>query len=468
MWTSGFLRRGRNNAEVRRLIYSRRAKQKPRYRKVRPPWRMGLRWLRQNGPVFDESVFGLADHRLHRWRLRLDMSGVLALMTSRLFRPPSRFRFALLILAALGTSLTAAPASAGLFGSDPTPPAAIPGQQDAAQQAVRIDNMEQQMRQLNGRIDELSHQIEQLQNILKRAQEDNEFRLQKLEGGKGQKRSEATPPASVPAAGSTTAAVDAPMDSVDGGGTMPAGFAIDAPNAVATNRPAVDGSLGSPPAPLGTLPSTLASDTAPPSASAVGGPLDLSAIARGDFTPNTNTIATSGGLAAAASQDIAGGAGTLAPPPSAGTLAPPSVAPAAPQQMASVAPAAVDPGADYDRAYSSIVSGNYAAAEAGFKKFLTDFPGDARAADAQYWLGESYFSRHQYRDAATSYLATYKNHPTSQKAPDSLFKLGLSLEGLGETSAACATYGELTKKFPKAQSGLVSRVATQKQKLGCS
>ena len=26
----------------------------------------------------------------------------------------------------------------------------------------------------------------------------------------------------------------------------------------------------------------------------------------------------------------------------------------------------------------------------------------------------------------------------------------------------------LTKKFPKAQSGLVSRVTTQKQKLGCS
>lgn len=379
-------------------------------------------------------------------------------MTSRLFRPPSRF--AALAAATLGAALlAAAPASAGLFGSDPTPPAAV-GQQDAAQQAVRLDNMEQQMRTLNGRIDELTHQIEQLQNVLKRAQEDNEFRLQQLEGGKGQKRSEAAPPATPSATGgATTATADAPMDSVGEGGTMPAGFAIDAPGAVATTQPAADASLGTPPAPLGTLPGAMAADTAPPSASAVGGPLDLSAIARGEFTPNPTTITTSGGLAAAASQDL-NAAGTLAPPP--------ADVPAAPQQMASVAPAAVDPGADYDRAYSSIVSGDYAAAETGFKKFLTDFPGDPRAADAQYWLGESYFSRHQYRDAATSYLATYKNHPTSQKAPDSLFKLGLSLEGLGETSAACATYGELTKKFPKAQSGLVSRVTTQKQKLGCS
>lgn len=378
-------------------------------------------------------------------------------MTSRLFRPPSRFRSAALAIAAL-TLLSAAPASAGLFGSDPVPPASIPGQQDLAQQAVRLDNVEQQMRSLNGRIDELTHQIEQLQNLLKRAQEDNEFRLRELEGGKGQKRSDVAPPAAAPAVNPTTAA-EAPMDSVGNGETLQAGFAIDAPGTVAAAPPPADATLGAPPAPLGTLPGVMASDAAP-SASAVGGPLDLSAIARGDFTPDSSAIGTSGGLAAAAGQDLAVG-GTLAPPPVAGAAAAP------PQQMASVAPT-VDPGADYDRAYSSIVSGDYVAAETGFKKFLADFPGDPRAADAQYWLGESYYSRHQYRDAATSYLATYKNHPTSQKAPDSLFKLGLSLEGLGETSAACATYGELTKKFPKAQSGLVSRVATQKQKLGCS
>jgi tol-pal system protein YbgF len=377
-------------------------------------------------------------------------------MTSRLFRPPSLFRSATLA-ATLGVALlAAAPASAGLFGSDPVPPAGIPGQQDAAQQAVRMDNMEQQMRQLNGRIDELTHQIQQLQNLLQRAQEDNEFRLKQLEGGKGQKRSDVAPPAAAPAA-NQAASAGAPMDSVGEGETLQAGFAIDAPGTVAATPPPVDATLGAPPTPLGTLPGAMA-DSAAPSASAVGGPLDLSAIARGDFTPNNTAIDTSGGLAAAASQNLATG-GALAAPPT--TVAPP-------QQMAAVAPTTVDPGADYDSAYSSIVRGDYAAAETGFKKFLTDFPGDPRAADAQYWLGESYYSRHQYRDAATSYLATYKNHPTSQKAPDSLFKLGLSLEGLGETSAACATYGELTKKFPKAQSGLVSRVTTQKQKLGCS
>ena len=195
------------------------------------------------------------------------MPGITALMTSRLFRPPSLFRSATLA-ATLGVALlAAAPASAGLFGSDPVPPAGIPGQQDAAQQAVRMDNMEQQMRQLNGRIDELTHQIQQLQNLLQRAQEDNEFRLKQLEGGKGQKRSDVAPPAAAPAA-NQAASAGAPMVSVGEGETLQAGFAIDAPGTVAATPPPVDATLGAPPTPLGTLPGAMA-DSAAPSASAV-------------------------------------------------------------------------------------------------------------------------------------------------------------------------------------------------------
>lgn len=398
-------------------------------------------------------------------------------MTSRLFRPPASFtRF--IVGAALSLAL-AAPASAGFFGSDPTPPGNVPGAQDAAQQAVRINNMEQDMRVLNGRIDELTHQIQQLQDMLKRAQEDNEFRLKQLEGGKGQKHSALTPPAATtPTAPSaptpTTTAEAAPMDSVGPDGTLSGGFGIDAPGAVATTTPSGE-PLGAPPAALGTLPSAVADTGAQPSASALGGPLDLSAIARGinPDTPVDTSIATSGGLAAATSQTLAAPTAGALPPPTTGlpgtaSAGTPVAVPVASAELASANSPTLDPGADYDRAYSFIVGGDYASAEAGFKKFLTDFPGDPRAADARYWLGESYYSRHEFRDAATAFLATYKDHPTAQKAPDSLFKLGLSLEGLGEATAACATYGELTKKFPKIQASLASRVASQKQKLGCS
>ncbi len=114
-----------------------------------------------------------------------------------------------------------------------------------------------------------------------------------------------------------------------------------------------------------------------------------------------------------------------------------------------------------------MVSGDYASAEKALKRFLADNPKDKLAGSARYWLGETYYARGQYRDAAESFLATYRDFPRSQKAPDSLLKLALSLEGLGEKEAACATYREVEKKYPSAGGALMAKVADRKSKAGC-
>jgi tol-pal system protein YbgF len=380
------------------------------------------------------------------------------------------------------------PATAGFFSSSPSPipPASVPGAApvpaqyaDPAQQMIRIDNLENSVRQLNGRIDELTHQIQVLQNLLQRAQEDNEFRFKQLEGGKPQKRSDAGPAAAPPAMTAPPAATadatptyDQVADAApaaDGAMTPPLpqnGFAIDA-NAGPINDGG-DNLIGAPPKPLGQLP-----------VDAAGGPLDLSAIARGDSAPaapldGASATGVYSDAVATASAPVPAGAtatatlpGQLPPPP---TLAAPPASRTAPStQVAALTPAtaAADPRVSYEAAYAKVVAGDYAGAESGFKKFLADYPKDQLAGGAHYWLGETYYSRGQYRDAATSFLATYKDYPKNPKAPDSLLKLGMSLEALGETSAACATYGELTKKFPKAAPTLMTRVANQRTKLGC-
>ena len=56
--------------------------------------------------------------------------------------------------------------------------------QSAASLAVRVDRLEEQMRQYNGQIEELNFRVRQLQEQLQRFQEDSEFRFQDLEGGK--------------------------------------------------------------------------------------------------------------------------------------------------------------------------------------------------------------------------------------------------------------------------------------------
>ncbi|HMN87155.1 MAG TPA: tol-pal system protein YbgF, partial [Bauldia sp.] len=126
-----------------------------------------------------------------------------------------------------------------------------------------------------------------------------------------------------------------------------------------------------------------------------------------------------------------------------------------------------DPNADYERAYGSILSGDYEQAEAEFRGFLQAFPGDARSPDAQYWLGESLFARGQYREAADEFLAGYKAYPKSGKAPDTLLKLGLSLAGLGEREAACSTYAEVLKRYPQASKALRQRVSTEQAVASC-
>lgn len=61
--------------------------------------------------------------------------------------------------------------------------------QSAASLAVRVDRLEEQMRQYNGQIEELNFRVRQLQEQLQRFQEDTEFRFQDLEGGKRPRRS---------------------------------------------------------------------------------------------------------------------------------------------------------------------------------------------------------------------------------------------------------------------------------------
>ncbi len=53
---------------------------------------------------------------------------------------------------------------------------------------MRVQQLEEQLRQLNGRVEEMSFQLLQMQEQLRKAQEDNEFRFQELEGG-GKKKS---------------------------------------------------------------------------------------------------------------------------------------------------------------------------------------------------------------------------------------------------------------------------------------
>jgi tol-pal system protein YbgF len=121
----------------------------------------------------------------------------------------------------------------------------------------------------------------------------------------------------------------------------------------------------------------------------------------------------------------------------------------------------------YETAYGYLLQRDYGAAEAAFDDFLRRHPSDSLSGNAQYWLGESHFVRGQYKAAAASFLKGYQSYADGAKAPDSLLKLAMSLDRLGQKDAACSSYGELATKFPNAPASVKSRAQSERQRVGC-
>lgn len=138
-------------------------------------------------------------------------------------------------------------------------------------------------------------------------------------------------------------------------------------------------------------------------------------------------------------------------------------------QMAAIPPAGGggNPKQDYEAAYGHLLRQDYGAAEAAFEEFLKTHPSDPLAGNAQYWLGETHFVRGAYKPAAAAFLKGYQNFSKSNKAPDSLLKLAMSLDRLGQKDAACSSFGELVGKFPDAPSHVKTRAASEQKRLGC-
>uniref|UniRef100_E6VFC9 Cell division coordinator CpoB n=1 Tax=Rhodopseudomonas palustris (strain DX-1) TaxID=652103 RepID=E6VFC9_RHOPX len=147
-------------------------------------------------------------------------------------------------------------------------------------------------------------------------------------------------------------------------------------------------------------------------------------------------------------------------------------APAAPQAPAAggaltTLPPSQTPRDEFDLGIGYMQRRDYALAEETMRNFAQKYPDNPLTADAQYWLGESFFQRQMYRDAAEAFLAVTSKHEKAGKAPDALLRLGQSLSALKEKEAACAALGEIGRKYPQASSGVKKAVDREQKKLKC-
>ena len=137
------------------------------------------------------------------------------------------------------------------------------------------------------------------------------------------------------------------------------------------------------------------------------------------------------------------------------------------EQMVATAAPAQTPRDEFDLGYGYIQRKDYALAEETLRGFVKKYPNDRMVADAQYWVGESLFQRQRYRDAAESFLTVTTKFDTAIRAPDALLRLGQSLAALKEKEAACAAFGEVTRKYPRASGGVKKGVEREQKRNGC-
>jgi len=368
-----------------------------------------------------------------------------------------------LVSAAFAAALCAANAAAAqdgpgalldrMFGNRPQAP--VPQQQSGGQdspygtetdQVMRIERLEAQIRQLTGQLEQMQYRNRQL-----------EAQISSMGG---------VPAGSQPTPGASPGGAPAPAPGqamqgqpIQGRPPSAAATALPPPAATPGRRSDVFDPSQNPNAPgaprtLGTMhtgsepPQVVMAD--PPTVGAPGGraagaPLDLSTMA-----------------ASAASEPVgsAGGPGGALPPPPARNLS-------ATGAVAAVAPPAEQPKDYYDLGYGYLLRKDYAQAEETFQAFLKKFPNDRRAAEAQFWLGESLFQRQRYDAAAQSFLDLSTRHGSHPKAPDALLRLGQSLAALKQKEMACATLAEIGRKYPRASTSVKQGVEREQKRVHC-
>jgi tol-pal system protein YbgF len=114
----------------------------------------------------------------------------------------------------------------------------------------------------------------------------------------------------------------------------------------------------------------------------------------------------------------------------------------------------------YAGALALYSSRDYQRATAKFEEFVALNPDHKLAGNAQYWIGECYYSQNRFAEAAEEFGLVEKAYPTSLKIPAALLKKGLSLEKLKRMPEAQATMQRLIEKY-----GQSEEAAKAKEKL---
>jgi tol-pal system protein YbgF len=124
-------------------------------------------------------------------------------------------------------------------------------------------------------------------------------------------------------------------------------------------------------------------------------------------------------------------------------------------------PAGPGPDQVYELSLQQFRRGSFSTARVGFREFLKLFPTHELAADALFYIGET-FAADAPDSAAAVYERVVKTHPNSPRAPSALYKLGLAAEQRGNTGGARTFYARVVAGYPRSAEANLARDKLQR------
>ena len=103
----------------------------------------------------------------------------------------------------------------------------------------------------------------------------------------------------------------------------------------------------------------------------------------------------------------------------------------------------------YMKGLETFKSGDMAAAREALSKFLEKYPKHDLAANAYFWIGETYYGEKNYDQAILSYQEVIKNYPQQPKVPAAMLKQAISFKAIKDTKSAKYVLKKLVADYSK-------------------
>lgn len=112
----------------------------------------------------------------------------------------------------------------------------------------------------------------------------------------------------------------------------------------------------------------------------------------------------------------------------------------------------------YLKGLDLLKAGDLVSAREHFTKFLDLNPTHDLAANAHYWIGETYYSEKNYEAAILSYQEVIKNFPGKEKVTAAMLKQAMSFDAIKDTKSAKFILKKLVEGFPKSEEATKAKV----------